>query len=209
VDFVGPDGVGKTTVAGLLLTETKDFFRGVRYHHWIPRWQKPLSPTVPASAPKPPLREQPTGASATILSAVRLARNVFRAHLAYSFRILPHLLRQRLVIGDRYLFNYHLDPASVRYYGPPSWVRWALRLVPKPDLVLCLYADPEEIHRRKPELTLEEIRRIISRAQELSGLGFHAVQVSAQDAPATVAQAVAKAVTQTLPGPTRETASHR
>lgn len=209
VVFVGPDGVGKTTVAGFLSAETKDLFRGARYHHWIPPWQKPLPSTVPASAPKAPLREQPSGTSATILSAVRLARNVFRAHLAYWFRILPHLLRQRLVIGDRYLFNYHLDPASVRYYGPPSWVRWALRLVPKPDIVLCLYADPEEIHRRKPELTLEEIRQVIFRATELSTLGFHSVQVLAEATPSVVARAAAEYVTQTLPEPAPESASHR
>ncbi|EDY21967.1 hypothetical protein CfE428DRAFT_0092 [Chthoniobacter flavus Ellin428] len=207
--FVGPDGVGKTTVATLLLAETKDFFRGARYHHWIPPWQKPLTSTVPASAPKPPLRDRPAGTGATISSALRLVRNVFRAHLAYCFRILPQLLRQRLVIGDRYLFNYHLDPESVRYYGPSSWVRFALRFVPKPDLVLCLVADPEEIHRRKPELSLDEIRRVISRGEELSSIGFHAVQIRAEEAPPAVARAVAERVTQTLHEPTSKDAAHR
>jgi len=34
-------------------------------------------------------------------------------------------------------------------------------VVPKPDVILCLGADPEIIHDRKPELPLEETKRQI------------------------------------------------
>jgi hypothetical protein len=198
VVLVGPDGVGKTTVAGLLAAETKDFFRGVRYHHWIPRWQEPLSAAVPTGGARPPLRGDAHGLAATFLSALRLVRNVVRAHLAYRLRILPHLLRQRLVIGDRYLFNYVLDPRSVRYHGPNWLVRWALHLAPQPDLVLCLEAPPAEIHRRKPELSLEEIQHIITRCRELPAHGFRTAAISAEMPVASVVQAAAWEVICTL-----------
>ena len=198
VVLVGPDGVGKTTVAGLLAAETKDFFRGVRYHHWIPRWQEPLSADVPSGGARPPLRGEPQGLAATLLSALRLARNVARAHLAFGLRILPHLLRRRLVIGDRYLFNYVLDPLSVRYHGPDWLVRWALRLVPRPDLVLCLEAPPEEIYRRKPELSVEEIQQVITRCRELPARGFPTVAISARGDPGAVGQAAGREILHTL-----------
>ena len=198
VVLVGPDGVGKTTIASLLAAETKDFFRGVRYHHWIPRWQVPLSAEVPSGEARPPLRGESRGLVASLLSALRLARNVARAHFAYGLRILPHLFRQRLVIGDRYLFNYALDPRSVRYHGPDWLVRWALRMAPAPDLVLCLEAPPEEIHRRKPELSVEEIQRVITRCRELSAYGFRTVAISAAEDPGTVAQAASWKILGTL-----------
>ena len=121
-----------------------------------------------------------------------------RAHLAYGLRILPHLFRQRLVIGDRYLFNYVLDPRSVRYHGPDWLVRWALRLAPWPDLVLCLEAPPGEIHRRKTELSVEEIQRVITRCRELPAYGFRTATISAAEDPGIVAQAASWKILDTL-----------
>lgn len=187
--LVGPDGVGKTTVAAMLSAKGATFFRNVLYHHWIGQWEEPIPLKAPPPADESALREETGGLRATALSLLRLARNVARAHLAYWFRILPSLLRQRLVIGDRYLFNYFLIPKSVRYYGPEFAARWAMHLIPKPDLILCLHAAPAEIRRRKPELSLEEIERVIERSKQLPSLGFRSVMISAEADAAVVAQA--------------------
>ena len=117
-----------------------------------------------------------------------------RAWLGYLLRIRPHLRHGRLVLGDRYLFNYFLDPQSVRYGASSFWIRLALRLVPKPDVVISLVAEPEVIHARKDELTVAEITERLARARELRSIGFNLVEVSAEAPLQTVVERAAEAI---------------
>ena len=198
VVLIGPDGVGKTSIAQGLFPEVDQFFRSFKYHHWIPSWTRPLVTKVPPGGRR--FEPAPCGGGffGDLLSMVRLARSVCRAWLGYVLRILPALLRQGVVLGDRYLFNYHLDPQSVRYGASQRWVKWALRLVPKPDLIISLVANPETIHARKAELPVAEIELRIARARELEALGFNVVQVSAEAPLSNVIEQVAIATIRSL-----------
>ena len=198
VVLIGPDGVGKTSIAQGLFPEVAPFFRSLKYHHWIPSWTRPLSTKVPPGGGRFEPAPCRGGFSGDLLSTARLARSVCRAWLGYVLRILPALLRQRLVLGDRYLFNYHLDPQSVRYGASQRWVKWALRLVPKPDLIISLVANPETIHARKAELPVAEIELRIARARELEALGFNVLQVSAEAPLPNVIEQVAIATIRSL-----------
>jgi thymidylate kinase len=180
--LIGPDGVGKTSVAQGIFPKVADRFDSLRYHHWIAPWTQPLRSDVPPGGGRFEPGPCRCGFFGNLISLARLARNIVRAWLGYVLRIRPHLRRSRLVLGDRYLFNYLLDPQSVRYGAAPFWVRLALRLVPKPDVVISLVADPEVIHARKDELSVTEIADRLARARELRSLGFNLVEVSA-DAP--------------------------
>ena len=45
---------------------------------------------------------------------------------------------------------------------PPGFARFFSWFIPRPDLILCLGGDPEKIYARKPETSLEEVRRQVA-----------------------------------------------
>jgi thymidylate kinase len=153
IALVGPDGVGKTTLARALVDLRPN--QGTGYFHFAPPSKGQLSPG-------PPDRERPrpkdlTGAGSRLLGWVRLARNLARFWLGYLFTVRPALRAGKLVIADRWAFGYIGQPQGLKFHGPAVMARWAIRLMPQPDLVVVLTAPPELIRDRKPELTLEQI----------------------------------------------------
>lgn len=60
-------------------------------------------------------------------------------------------------IFDRYYYEFYLDQKRSHVKLPFWLIRLGEKLLPKPDLILCLGGDPEIIFKRKPETTLEEV----------------------------------------------------
>jgi hypothetical protein len=168
VVLAGVDGAGKTTFARNLcaLAVEPGRYAGCRYFHFIP----PLR--GPADFPWPVFTDQSRhrGDSSPLASALRLIRNVVRARVAWTFRVAPLLRAGRLVVLDRFVANYWLDPESVRFSGPRWLLLLAQRLIPKPDLLIALDAEAEVLHRRKGELALDEIHAQQRRLRELPAL---------------------------------------
>lgn len=156
VMLVGVDGAGKSTFARNLSERALGSrrFSGCSYFHWIPKC------LGRAGFPFPVYQDLPrnAGKSSSILSIVRLLKNLGLAWLGWIFRVLPAVRKGRLVVLDRFIANYWLDPASVRYAGPPAFLHAVLRLFPKPDVLIALDADPDVLRARKGELTIEQIR---------------------------------------------------
>jgi thymidylate kinase len=156
VAFIGPDGVGKTSVIREVAARAKRSFRDVAYFHFRPPIFQQLSRIVPdggACIPKPARHRwwnRP-------LSPLRLLRNVIRFRAGYRARVAPVLAHGGLVLADRYIYGYYYAPGDLKYYGPDRLVGPLLRLVAHPDLVFCMYADPAVVRARKPELSAEAI----------------------------------------------------
>ena len=70
--------------------------------------------------------------------------------------------RPTFVICDRYYYEYMIDPKRCAVKLPPGWARFWGWFIPKPDLILCLGGDPEKIYARKPETSLEEVKRQVA-----------------------------------------------
>ena len=160
VALVGPDGVGKTTLAGALKADWGSVFRDVVYFHFRPPLMRSLDINLPEGG-EVQLRDlclNPTFV-AQMLSPARLLVSIARFNLGYWLRIFPALLRQKLVIADRYFYSYLLFPESVRYYGPHWLAQCLARLFPKPNLVFAFYAPPDVIRSRKSELPEWAIRK--------------------------------------------------
>jgi thymidylate kinase len=150
VVLVGPDGVGKTSVARALLAH----YRGpAAYFHFLPpfdgRWPAP----GPTSVPPPKAR----GGGSVMLGWIRLVRNAVRCWLGYVKSVRPALKRSFLVVGDRWMYGYIVQPAAMKFHGPDLLARAVLHLLPRPHLIVNLAAPPHVIRRRKQELTLSQI----------------------------------------------------
>jgi len=157
VVLVGPDGVGKTAVAQALLAQHPG---PVGYFHFLPPLRGPLVRSL-GPAPAPPPKAPPGGW--IVLGWIRLLRNLARCWIRHLGTVRPALKRGSLVIGDRWVYGYVVQPYALRFHGPASLARAAMRLLPRPHLVVNLTAPPHVIRSRKQELTVSQIE------QELRG----------------------------------------
>jgi thymidylate kinase len=153
VVLVGPDGVGKTAVARALVAR----HRGPSgYFHFLPPVGRPLA-AVPEQGATPPAKA--SGGGSRILGWFRLFKNAGWCWIGYLSTIRPALQRNWLVVGDRWMYGYLVQPGALKFYGPGVLSRMVMRLLPHPDLVVNLTAPPDVIRARKEELSIAEIER--------------------------------------------------
>jgi thymidylate kinase len=152
VVIVGPDGVGKTTVARALVTAAAG---PTNYFHFRPLVFTRMLAAPPDSMEPAAGKGSPNGSQ--VLGWMRITRNLFRFWSGYLGRVRPALRAGGLVIGDRWAYGYLVQPAALKFYGPRWLARFVLWLLPEPDLVASLTAPVEVIRRRKRELTSSQI----------------------------------------------------
>lgn len=152
VVLVGPDGVGKTSVARALV-EMHDGATG--YFHFRPPFWSSL-PAEPEDV-EYTFRSKPEGEGSKLLGWCRILWSLGVFWAGFLVRIRPAVRSGRLVVGDRWGYGYHAQPQGLKFYGP-SWLgAWVTRTLPTPDVVANLTADPEVIARRKQELTVSQL----------------------------------------------------
>jgi hypothetical protein len=168
VCLAGADGSGKTTLAQGLAADTfKRPFKACRYVHGnigvlprfrdmragLRRWAGLKTPPAAEAAPAKVLQGmmEPLPPWKSILLATYYAFDLLLA------RPLVRLWRGQwaLVVMDRSFYDYYYQLGHRRC--PPRVLDVLSRLVPKPDLLLCIEGDAEQIHARKAELIVEEI----------------------------------------------------
>jgi thymidylate kinase len=133
----------------------------------------------------PRKQPQPRTVLNAILSFLRLVKNGVLASLGYWFCVRPLVRRGYLVLVDRYVYNYYLDPASVKFSGS-GWLLDRLQwLFPKPDVLIKLTANPGTLLARKQELTAGQIH---AQSELLAKLDFGAARVVEIDAAQPVEQ---------------------
>jgi thymidylate kinase len=152
VAILGPDGVGKSTLAAHLIQALGPAFRRHDLFHWRPEF---VLRRDRSSVSLPHQQRQRSSA----LSAAHLFAHLLDYMLGYYFVIRPALARSGLVVFDRYYHDLAVDPKRYRY-GGPKWLARALRwLVPQPDLILILDAPEEVTLSRKQEVPRDELQR--------------------------------------------------
>lgn len=152
--LVGPDGVGKTTIARAVI----EHYPGpAAYFHFLPPVCGPLAR---APAPDSTLRPAKAGPGGSrLLGWIRLLRNATRCWAGYVSTVRPALNRRWLVVGDRWMYGYLVQPDALKFRGPGLLARTVVRLLPRPHLIINLSAPPHLIRVRKQELTVAQIER--------------------------------------------------
>ena len=150
VVLVGPDGVGKTSLARELIAAHGP---PTLYIHFRPHpFRRP--PAVPTGGAAPPKR---TDQDLAALGWLRLVRSLAYCWVGYLRWIRPACRRGALVVGDRWIYGYVGQPQALGFAGPLWLARLAIRLGPAPDLVVRLSAAPEVVAARKSDLSAQEI----------------------------------------------------
>jgi thymidylate kinase len=152
--ILGPDGAGKSTVISQVTEAIKPAFRGRQLFHWRPMLIHPVKSEGPVTNPH---GKAPRGwaASIAVLSVL-----ILDYWLGYLFVIWPLLVRNRLVVFDRYFHDLLVDPLRYRY-GGPRWLAERLSSPARPGDALFIIVDAEEevIRSRKCEVPAAELRR--------------------------------------------------
>ena len=150
--FLGPDGVGKSTVIDALREAALPAFLRTDYQTFAPSLiPGPLQPKKDTPHQLPPRSKPASYVKAAWWSVVYTA--------GYFATIRPSAARGSLVLNHRYLLDAMVDPKRYRYQGP----QWPLHMIwfvaPKPDLIFLLDAPAEVIQARKQEVAPEETAR--------------------------------------------------
>lgn len=178
VVFEGADGVGKSTIMEGLVPLFEDLSGGgeALIFHWKPTKRSIRVASMPAGEAHNPRAMSPRSMP---VSAVFLLYHWLGFWAGYLRFTRPARTANRAVLGDRYAYEFMLDPERLRFHLP-AWLRkLAARTVPQPDLVICLIADPERIMARKQELTEAEIRKYQAALTAFAAQTHHAVVICA------------------------------
>lgn len=192
----GPDGSGKTTVIDMVIKELGVIYGegAVHYAHFRPT----VLPRIAEVAKRAgtldkvdenydrPHRATPSGWAG---SMVRLAYYGLDYVGGYYQSILPVLKRREVILYDRYYYDMIADSFRSRISLPMPLLRSFGRLLPLPQYAFFIHVDAEEIHRRKQELTLEQIVNLNERYNDLTERGWM-TQIDNNGAPEIAAAAI-------------------
>lgn len=123
---------------------------------------------VKAGDPTDPHGQEPHG---RVLSYALLAYNWLDFFLGMWLRIVPVRANGGLVVMERGWMDIAVDPRRYHLAVSSKLVESLGRLLPSPDLVIVLEADPRILRDRKPELPLGELARQIGRWRAISFSG--------------------------------------
>jgi thymidylate kinase len=187
----GADGVGKSTVLEALLPWCSEWCAGRDTYdfHWKPvRLHR--GPRIPAPSVDP----RGTTPRSAPASLIYLGFHLLGFWWGWLSRVRPLLSKSHCVVGDRYSYDLFLDPKRFRLKLPAGVCKLASLLAPQPAVTVGLMADPEVVHARKPELTVEEISAYQDRWRSLASGKPSMISVVAEAPPEEVIHKVKQAI---------------
>jgi thymidylate kinase len=187
----GPDGAGKTALlAALTPLVARRILVDVERFHTRPYLVPRLGRVVPMRAERRRALLHERGYEAQLGAAKSLVRLVLLLvdyGLGYWLRVRPRLARGRLVVFDRYVQDYLVDPRIRGLDLPLRLLAACARLVPRGARHVYVLARPETLRGRKPELSPEEALAQARRYRALAAADPRAVAVESDEVSAAVA----------------------
>lgn len=161
----GVDGVGKSTIIEQLKVTLGNKFRK---NVVVLRHRPSLLPILSAwkygakKAEERSMQHLPhSGTNTNVISSLaRFAYYYLDYFFGQFYVYVKYIMRGQVVIYDRYYFDFINDPRRSNI-SIPSWLSKALfRYLLKPKLNIFLYADADEVYRRKQEVPKHKIRTL-------------------------------------------------
>lgn len=158
----GTDGSGKTTIIEGMRKVLENSYPedAIAYYHWRPMFiasehKKGTTHTGVCSTPHETL---PHG---WFKSLLKLAVCTLDYIFGYWCKVRWEAARGKLVVFDRYYYDFYLDKIRYRLNVSDFWVRFFGFFVPEPDITFALTGDANAIWQRKREMALEEVQEQI------------------------------------------------
>lgn len=181
---LGVDGAGKSTVINAILPALNAAtHNAVVVQHLRPTLLPPLARLkgkkhLPVGPVLEPHGSAPSGALGSLFRLAYLTADYI---LGYWLKTRPQVAKRPVIyLFDRYSYDMALDPRRFRITLPTKLIRWFTRLSPKPDLIFCLYGNPDVIAARKQELPLAEVARQVDAIKEFAVNEPRAVLISTE-----------------------------
>lgn len=160
VAFVAPDGAGKSTVISGVENTCSGSFYGISKYYFRPHLLKNIgsynvaNPHGEGDSNPDPHKVKVDG---KIKSLIRFFYYQIDFVLGWNLKVRKNLIQKKLVLFDRYYFDYYADMLRYRYSLPSSFAIGMSWMIPKPDLVVALDGNAKVFYMRKQELTVDEI----------------------------------------------------
>lgn len=184
VAFVSPDGTGKSTIIDGISETCSGSFYGVKNYYFRPHLFKnighynKLNPSEEASSNTNPHDVTVHGKTKSIIRFLFYNLDFI---LGTIVKIDVDKMKKKLVIFDRYYYDYFADMKRYRYNLSTKWA-WAFRfIIPKPDLIIVLDAPSDVIYKRKQELEKSEIERQRKEFRKIIRAYSNAILIDAND----------------------------
>jgi len=148
ISFLGCDGSGKSAVIAGVSERLEKRGVKVKRGHWRPQALDGGSDDSAATA------DDPHGqvSRGMVMSVLKLGWLWLNWWVGW-WKFLHKASCDGVVLFDRYHADLLVDPRRYRYGGPMWPARLASRLMPQPDLVIFLDAEPEVLLGRKQEVS--------------------------------------------------------
>ena len=199
IAVMGTDGSGKTTILNAISPVLKTMTHGkLIIHHLKPDLLPPLGRLRGVKHEKghvctSPHASRPSGFAGSL---VRISYLICDYILGYWFKVRVRLARTPITywIFDRYAYDMLIDSRRFRIKLPQWIIKSFLFFAPRPDLILCLGGDPEKIFTRKPETSIEEVRRQVAALKKFCDQNQRAVWIDTTKSIEESANAVLTAI---------------
>lgn len=168
IAFLGTDGSGKSTIINGLYENISSVFSAeqISYYHCRPFLLQPSKAArgfnMSASCPNPH-QGKSYGMCVSVFKLLFCTADYL---VGYFFRIRRELAHGKLVVFDRYYYDFYMDKQRYRMSLKDWWFRRLEPFIPKPDITFVLSGDAELIWQRKKEMPPEEVRRQIRRLEK-------------------------------------------